>query len=41
MNHASALDIFVAMSLCPYGGCGVGKKEIIKIPFFGLVLVLV
>ena len=21
MNHASALDIFVAMSLCPYGGC--------------------
>jgi len=37
MNHASALDIFVAMALCPYGGCGVGKKEIIKIPFFGLV----
>ncbi|MDG1545563.1 MAG: lysophospholipid acyltransferase family protein [Candidatus Poseidoniia archaeon] len=37
MNHASALDIFVAMALCPYGGCGIGKKEIIKIPFFGLV----
>jgi len=37
MNHASALDIFVGMALCPYGGCGVGKKEIIKIPFFGLV----
>ena len=37
MNHASALDIFVAMALCPFGGCGVGKKEIIKIPFFGLV----
>ena len=37
MNHASALDIFVAMALCPYGGCGVGKKEIVKIPFFGQV----
>ena len=37
MNHASALDIFVGMALCPYGACGVGKKEIIKIPFFGLV----
>ena len=37
MNHASALDVFVAMALCPYGGCGIGKKEIIKIPFFGLV----
>jgi 1-acyl-sn-glycerol-3-phosphate acyltransferase len=23
------------MGLCPYGGCGVGKKEVIKIPFFG------
>ena len=37
MNHASALDIFVAMALCPYGGCGVGKKELIKIPFFGIM----
>ena len=35
-NHASALDIFIGMALCPYGGCGVGKKEILKIPFFGL-----
>jgi len=37
MNHASSLDIFVAMALCPYGGCGVGKKEMIRIPFFGWV----
>ena len=37
MNHASSLDIFVAIALCPYGGCGVGKKEMIKVPFFGLV----
>ena len=36
MNHASALDVFLGMSLCPYGGCGVGKKEILKIPLFGL-----
>ena len=35
-NHASALDIFIGMALCPYGGCGVGKKEILRIPFFGL-----
>ena len=37
MNHSSALDIFVAMALCPFGGCGVGKKEIVKIPLFGQV----
>ena len=35
-NHASALDVFIGMALCPYGGCGVGKKEILKIPFFCL-----
>ena len=23
------------MALCPYGGCGVGKKEVARIPFFG------
>lgn len=34
-NHASALDVFISMGLCPYGGCGVGKKEILRIPFFG------
>lgn len=35
MNHTSALDVFIGMALCPYGGCGVGKKEILRIPFFG------
>ena len=35
-NHASALDIFIGMALCPYGGCGVAKKEILRIPFFGI-----
>ena len=34
-NHSSSLDVFISMGLCPYGGCGVGKKEILRIPFFG------
>jgi lysophosphatidate acyltransferase len=34
-NHTSALDILVAMWLCPMGGCGIAKKEIARIPFFG------
>ena len=34
-NHTSSLDIFISMAICPYGGCGVGKKEIVRIPFFG------
>ena len=39
-NHASALDIFIGMALCPYGGCGVGKKEILRIPFLQEVISL-
>ncbi|MDF1666352.1 MAG: lysophospholipid acyltransferase family protein [Planctomycetota bacterium] len=34
-NHASALDIFLSMWVCPMGGCGIAKKEIAKIPLFG------
>jgi 1-acyl-sn-glycerol-3-phosphate acyltransferase len=34
-NHTSALDLFISMAICPYGGCGVGKKEVARIPFFG------
>jgi 1-acyl-sn-glycerol-3-phosphate acyltransferase len=34
-NHTSALDVFIAMRLCPMGGCGIAKKEIARIPFFG------
>jgi 1-acyl-sn-glycerol-3-phosphate acyltransferase len=34
-NHTSSLDAFVCIWLCPYGGCGVLKKEIVRIPFFG------
>ena len=34
-NHTSALDIFISMAICPYGGCGIGKNEVVRIPFFG------
>lgn len=34
-NHTSTLDIFLGMWLCPYGGCGIAKKEIGNIPLFG------
>lgn len=39
-NHTSTLDAFLSIWLCPYGGCGVFKKEIAYIPFFGQLLVL-
>jgi len=34
-NHASVADVFFAIWLCPVGGCGIAKKEIGNIPFFG------
>ncbi len=34
-NHTSSLDGFVGIWLCPYGGCGVFKKEIVRVPFYG------
>lgn len=34
-NHSSQLDPLVAIAVCPFGGCGVGKKEILSVPFFG------
>lgn len=36
-NHTSVLDIFVGIWLCPYGTCGVAKKQIVWYPFFGLL----
>lgn len=39
-NHTSTLDAFVAIWLCPVGGCGVAKKEISHIPFFGWLYLL-
>lgn len=37
MNHTSTLDLFLAIWLCPVGGCGVTKKEVEKIPFLGQI----
>jgi 1-acyl-sn-glycerol-3-phosphate acyltransferase len=34
-NHTSAVDVLIAMWLCPLGGCGIAKREIARIPFFG------
>ena len=34
-NHASILDIFLAVWLAPVGTVGVGKKEVVYYPFFG------
>jgi 1-acyl-sn-glycerol-3-phosphate acyltransferase len=35
-NHASAMDAFICMWLCPFGACGIAKQEIRRVPFFGL-----
>jgi len=35
-NHGSALDVFVIISMVAIGTVGVGKKELIKTPFFGI-----
>jgi len=34
-NHASILDVLIAIWVCPVGTCGVAKKEIVVYPFFG------
>ena len=34
-NHTSQMDPLIAIWICPFGGCGVAKKEIASIPFFG------
>jgi len=39
-NHTSTVDMWVSMWLCPIGGCGVAKKEIARLPFFGQAYLL-
>ena len=34
-NHCSTIDLFASMWICPVGGCGIAKKEVAKVPFFG------
>jgi lysophosphatidate acyltransferase len=39
-NHASTLDLFLGIWMCPFGACGVMKKEITRVPFLGQVAFL-
>lgn len=39
-NHAATIDMWAGMWLCPFGGCGVAKKEITRVPFFGQAYLL-
>src|SRR5947209_19715 len=34
-NHASTLDVFLGIWLCPVGACGAFKKEFVRVPFIG------
>ena len=36
-SHSSGLDPLIAMSICPVGGCGIAKKQLALIPFFGQI----
>ena len=36
-NHNSTLDAFLCVWLCPIGACGVFKKEIVHVPFYGWI----
>ena len=38
-NHTSALDIFISMSICPYGGCGVNNDGV-GIPPLSVILTI-
>jgi 1-acyl-sn-glycerol-3-phosphate acyltransferase len=35
MNHTATIDMWVGMWLCPWSGCGMAKKEIVRVPIFG------
>lgn len=39
-NHTSTIDLWVSMWLSPWGCCGVAKKEIVRVPFFGQAYLL-
>ena len=39
-NHSSNLDFFLCIWMCPYGGCGVVKKQFVYLPFFGWLYLL-
>lgn len=39
-NHTSTLDAFLSIWVCPVGGCGVMKKEVLRAPVFGALYLL-
>jgi len=39
-NHASTLDMWLGMWVCPMGGCGLAKKEIRYVPGIGQLYLL-
>jgi len=39
-NHSATIDMWVGMWACPYGGCGTAKREIVRIPVFGIAYLL-
>ncbi len=39
-NHTATIDMWVGMWVCPFGGCGTAKREIVRIPIFGLAYLL-
>ncbi len=39
-NHTSTLDIWIGMWVCPFGGAGLAKKEIVRIPGLGQLYIL-
>lgn len=40
INHTSALDAPVSMAVYPEMACGIGKREVIWVPFFGAAYAL-
>jgi 1-acyl-sn-glycerol-3-phosphate acyltransferase len=39
-NHVSTLDMWVGMWICPIGGAGLAKREIMKVPGLGQLYML-
>ena len=39
-NHSATIDMWVGMWACPWGGCGTAKREIVRLPVFGLAYLL-
>ena len=35
MNHTATIDMWIGMWFCPWRGCGMAKKEIVRVPIFG------